>query len=331
VDGQRRTFLAGAAGAASGLLLSKGAEAQVLPVTGSEHWATKKVDGGEVRLWIWRKRTLNAPRGAVLFVHGSSVQSQPSFDLQVPGKPEYSLMDWFARLGYDTWCFDCESYGRSDKRRPVNADVATGADDIAAVSDYIARQTGSSRLSLYGSSSGGLRAGLYAQRHPARVNRLVMDAFVWTGEGSPTLDERRKRLPQYKASNRRPIDRALVRSIFTRDGQGEAADPVVVEAFADAVLALDDSMPTGTYVDMTEKLPLLDPALMKVPTLIVRGQWDGIATFKDVSDFFGRIAHPEKQLAVLPAAHSSMRSKNWRTAYHVLDAFLSQPAPDYTG
>jgi pimeloyl-ACP methyl ester carboxylesterase len=332
MDQKRRHLLTAAAGtAASGVFLSRDAKAQGLPVTGSEHWATKQADGKPIRLFIWRKRTLNAPRGAVLFVHGSSVQSQPAFDLQVPGKPEYSLMDWFARLGYDTWCFDCEGYGRSDKSRPINADVSTGADDIGAVADYIARQTGSSKLSLYGSSSGGLRAGLYAQRHPHRVSRLVMDAFVWTGEGSPTLDERRKRLPQYKASNRRPLDRALVRSIFTRDGQGDAADPVVVEAFADAVLALDDSMPTGTYVDMTEKLPLIDPAQLTVPTLIMRGQWDGIATFKDVSDFFGRIAHADKQLAVLPAAHSSMRSKNWQTAYHVLDSFLSQPVPVYTG
>src|SRR6185503_7431524 len=171
-DEKRRTLMAGAA-AAPALLLSQNASAEPARVSGSEHWTGKKVDGGQVRLNIWRKHAAGAPRGAVLFVHGSSVQSRPAFDLQVPGKPEYSLMDWFARLGYDTWCFDCEGYGRSDKSRPINADVATGADDIAAVADYIARQTGVAKISLYGSSSGGLRAGLYAQRHPGRVKRLV--------------------------------------------------------------------------------------------------------------------------------------------------------------
>jgi pimeloyl-ACP methyl ester carboxylesterase len=330
MDEKRRTLIAGAASAPA-LLLSKGGLSENLQVTGREHWVNKKTADGPVRLFIWRKRTLNAPKGAILFVHGSSVQSTPVFDLQVPGKPEYSVMDWFARLGYDAWCFDCEGYGRSDKSRPINADVANGADDIGAVADYIARQTGSSRLSLYGSSSGALRAALYAQRHPRRVARVALDAFVWTGEGSPTLAERRKRLPQYKASNRRPIDRAFVRSIFTRDGHGDAADPAVVEAFADAVLALDDSMPTGTYVDMTEKLPLIDPTQFKVATLIMRGQWDGIATFQDVVDFFVRVDNPDKQLAVLPGAHVSMRSRNWQTAYHLLDAFFSQPAPVYTG
>jgi len=193
------------------------------------------------------------------------------------------------------------------------------------------KKNGVTRICMYGSSSGALRAGLYAQRHPEAVARLALDALVWTGTGSPTLAERRKRLPQYKASNRRPIDRAFVRSIFTRDGHGEAADPVVVEAFADAVLALDNSMPTGTYVDMTEKLPIIDPEKIKVPTLVMRGQWDGIATFEDVVGFFAKLPHPDKQLTVTPGAHTTMRSKNWQRAYHVLDSFFDRPALAYTG
>ena len=45
----------------------------------------------------------------------------------------------------------------------------------------------------------------------------------------PTLAERRKRLPQFRASNRRPIDRDFVRSIFTRDHPG-TSDLTLVEA-----------------------------------------------------------------------------------------------------
>ena len=325
----RRDFLAAGLGAGALFATPASAQSDARPA-GTEHWTTKKTPDGDVRLFIWRKRPLNASKGAILWVHGSSVQSVPVFDLQVAGKPEYSVMDWFSRLGYDNWCFDCEGYGRSDKKRPINADVATGADDIAAVVDYMNRQ-GVSKVMMYGSSSGALRAGLYAQRQPDRVARLALDALTYTGEGSPTLAERRKRLPQYKASNRRPIDRAMVRSIFTRDGHGDAADPVVVEAFADAVLALDNSMPTGTYVDMVEKLPLVDPEKLKVPTLIMRGQWDGIATFQDVVNFFVRLPNPDRQLTVMPGAHTSMRSRNYQRAYHVLDSFFDRPALQYTG
>jgi pimeloyl-ACP methyl ester carboxylesterase len=240
-------------------------------------------------------------------------------------------MDWFARLGYDTWCVDCEGYGKSDKSRAINADIACGADDLAAASETILKENGGEKLLLYGSSSGALRAGLFAQRHPERVKRLVLDAFVWTGEGSPTLAERKKRVAEYRASNRRPIDRAMIRSIFTRDHPG-TSDLTIVEAFADAVLALDDSVPTGTYLDMSANLPVCDPEKIAVPVLILRGQYDGIASFQDLANFFAKLPNPDKQFVVMPGiAHTSTRSKNWALVYHLLDGFFSQPAPVYTG
>ena len=331
LDVKRRLLLAGAAGAASLSAIPKGAEAQSVAVAGVEHWTVKRTAAGDVRLFLWRKRLADAPKGPLLFVHGSSVQSMPAFDLQIPGRPESSVMDWFARLGYDTWCFDCEGYGRSDKGRPVNADISCGADDIAAVTQYMEKQV-SGKISLYGPSSGALRVGLFAQRHPERINRIVLDALVYTGEGSPTLAERRKRLPQYRASNRRPISRDFVRSIFTRDGNPDAYDPAVVERFADQVLALDNSMPTGTYVDMSANLPVLDPAKIRVPTAILRGQWDGIATEKDLIDFFARLPNPDKQLTVMPGiAHTSLRSRNWRMVYDLIDACCSRSGPVYLG
>jgi hypothetical protein len=48
-----------------------------------------------------------------------------------------------------------------------------------------------------------------------------------------------------------PSIRIFVYSIFTRDHAG-TADDEVVEAFADAILAYDDSMPNGTYRDVHE-------------------------------------------------------------------------------
>ena len=51
---------------------------------GQEHWTQK----GEVKLFLWEKRATVKPlRGTVLFVHGSSMASTPTFDLQVPGRP----------------------------------------------------------------------------------------------------------------------------------------------------------------------------------------------------------------------------------------------------
>jgi pimeloyl-ACP methyl ester carboxylesterase len=176
-----------------------------------------------------------------------------------------------------------------------------------------------------------LRAALFAERHPERVRRLALDAFVWTGQGSPTLAERTKRLPEFRSRNRRPIDQAFVRSIFTRDHPG-TADDATIAAFADAILALDDSVPTGTYVDMCANLPIVDPAKITVPTIVMRGQFDGIASFEDLMEFFARLSNPDKQLAVMPGiAHASFQQKNYRIPYHILHSFFSQPAPVYRG
>jgi pimeloyl-ACP methyl ester carboxylesterase len=154
---------------------------------------------------------------------------------------------------------------------------------------------------------------------------------VWTGEGSPTLAERRKRLPEFEARNRRPIDRAFVHSIFTRDHPGTAEDSVI-DAFADAILALDDSVPTGTYVDMCARLPVVDPERLRVPTMIMRGQFDGIAGFDDLLEFFRRLPNPDKQFAVMPGiSHASFQQKNYRIVYHILHAFFSQPDPVFQG
>jgi pimeloyl-ACP methyl ester carboxylesterase len=299
------------------------------PIKGQEHWTTK----GNVRLFLWEKAApvSPAPRGTILFVHGSSMASTPTFDLQVPGQPDRSAMDYFARLGYDTWCVDMEGYGRSSKHRDINCDIANGADDLEAASASIMRTRGVASFLVYGISSGALRAALFAQRHPERVRRLVLDAFVWTGRGSPTLADRRKRLPEYQTKNRRPIDRAFVRSIFERDHPG-TADEDVIAAFTDAILALDDSVPTGTYVDMCAKLPLVDPEKITVPTLVLRGQYDGIASLEDLVDFFARLPNPDRQFAVMPGiAHASFHQKNFRIAYHLLHNFFQQPAPVYRG
>jgi pimeloyl-ACP methyl ester carboxylesterase len=297
-------------------------------VRGMEHWARK----GDVPLFLWEKRAPGgADHGTILFVHGSSMASTPTFDLQVPGRPDSSVMDWFARRGYDTWCVDMEGYGRSGKDRDINSDISNGADDLAAASAYIAATRRAGPLLVYGISSGALRAALFAERHPERVKRLALDAFVWTGQGSPTLAERAKKLPQFKARNRRPIDRAFVRSIFERDHPG-TADDATIEAFADAILALDDSIPNGTYVDMCQNLPVVAPERITVPTILMRGEYDGIAGFDDLVEFFKRLPNPDKQFVVMPGiAHASIQQKNYRLVYHILASFFGQPEPVYTG
>src|ERR1043166_329195 len=294
-----------------------------MPIKASEHWTSK--DGG-VKLFLFEK-TAGDPaktRGTILFVHGSSMASQPTFDLQVPGRPFSSAMDFFAQHGFDCWSVDMEGYGRSTKDRDNNAPISQGADDCYAAALYIQKLRGKRPFLVYGISSGALRAAMFAERHPEMVARLALDAMVWTGEGSPTLEQRRKKLPEFQAKKRRAIDKAFIHSVFDRD-HPDTAERKVIEAFADAVTALDTSVPTGTYVDMCSRLPVVNPEKITAPTLIMRGQWDGIASFEDLVAFFARLPNPDKHFAVMPGiSHASFQQKNYALVYHILWSFFTQ-------
>lgn len=299
-------------------------------IKGEEHWTGK---GSDVKLFMWEKCAGDPAKsvGTILFVHGSSMASQPTFDLQVPGRSDSSAMDWFARRGFDCWSVDMEGYGRSTKDRDNNAPIAQGADDCFAAAQYIQKLRGKRPFLVYGISSGALRAAMFAERHPELVARLALDAMVWTGEGSPTLEQRRKKLPEFIAKNRRPIDKAFIHSVFDRD-HPDTAERKVIEAFADAVTALDDSVPTGTYVDMCSRLPVVDPEKIDVPTLIMRGQHDGIASMEDLLKFFAKLKNPDKQFAVMPGiSHASFQQKNYLLVFHILWSWFAQPDPVYCG
>ena len=292
-------------------------------IRSDEFWAKK----GDVDLNMYRKRLSAAGAGQrpILFlVHGSSVCSRTTFDLTVPGKPGYSTMDWFAERGFDVWTMDHENYGKST-RTDTNSDIASGVEDLKAAMAVVTRETGQTRACFMGTSSGALRAGGFANHCPDNVERLVLDAFVWTGEGSPTLAKRREGLPQFRASPVRKVDRAFFHAIFNRDKPGLVEDGVA-DAFADSELQYGDTMPTGTYLDMCANLPVVDPEKITCPMLIVRGEHDGIASEADLMAFFERVGTKDKQITVIPGqAHVGNLGVNRHRFLHVMHSFLTMP------
>jgi alpha-beta hydrolase superfamily lysophospholipase len=295
------------------------------PVWSGEYW-TKK---GDVPLYLFRKRASAPKKGEtplpVLFlVHGSSNSSRSSFDLTVPGKGEYSLMKAFARRGFDVWTMDHENYGKSG-RTGSNSNIASGVEDLVAGIESVSRETLVKKLHLFGESSGALRAGAYAMAHPERVDRLIFSGFTYKGEGSTTLAERAKQVEEYRTHNRRLRDRAMIRSIFTRDKPG-TSDPAVAEALADQELKFGDQVPTGTYLDMVTKLPIVDPAKVLSPVLLIRGEYDGIGTVDDLVSFFKALPNGDRQFVIIPGmAHSVVLGLNRELFWHAMHSFLTPP------
>jgi pimeloyl-ACP methyl ester carboxylesterase len=293
-------------------------------VESSEYWAKK----GDVELYLYRKRLTGAAgdgRRPVLFlVHGSSYCGRSAFDLTVPGRSDYSLMDRFAGYGFDVWTMDHEGYGRSS-RTSCNSDIASGVEDLRAGTALVERETGSSRFAFYGQSSGALRVAAFAAACPERAERLVLAALVWTGTGSPTLAQRREKLPWFRSHHARPIDRAFFHNILNRDKPGMYED-AVINALADAELQYGDSVPTGTYIDMCANLPIVDPRQVLCPVLIIRGEHDGIATEEDLLAFYQALPNKDKQFVILPGqAHVAPIGVNRHRFWHVMHAFLTMP------
>ena len=325
MNGSRRNFLAAGATLAAAPALAAG---EPSPASGrivaTEYWADKN----GVKLWVYRKHLAGLPANAprLFLVHGSSYSSKTMFDLHVPDRDDYSMMDHFARLGYDVWTMDHEGYGHSE-RTSSNSDIQSGVDDLAAAMKVVAQQgAGTPRLAFFGQSSGALRAARFANQYPQHVEKLALDAFVWTGEGAPTLKERKKNLAKYQASNTRPVSAEFYRSVFTRDHSG-AAEPMLGDIVAKEELQYGDAVPTGTYVDMTTRLPLVDPVQVLCPVMISRAEHDGIATDEDIMAFYGKLPNADKQLVKIGGlAHTALLGVNRGRFFHALHAFLAMPS-----
>jgi pimeloyl-ACP methyl ester carboxylesterase len=294
----------------------------------SEYWANK----GGVKLNLWRKR-VGAPKLGekplpILFlVHGSSNSTRSSYDLNVPGKGEYSMMNIMAREGYDVWTMDHDGYGRSGSSGN-NSDIASGVDDLKAALPVVLRETGAQKVHMYGTSSGAIRAGAYAQTEPARVERLVLSAFTYKGTGSPEI-ARRKAVAEerYRNKTRRLRDANMIRSIFTRDGLPGAYDMAVAEALAAEEMKYGDQVPTGTYLDMAVNLPLVDPKKVLAPVLMLRGSHDGNSTNEDLLDFYAQLPNGDRQFVILPhTAHSLGYGNNRHLLWYAVKNFLQAPA-----
>lgn len=285
---------------------------------------------GPISLQVYRRckeRPAKGKNPPVLFlVHGSSFGALAGYDLHVPGKSGYSMMDVCASFGFDVWTMDHEGYGRSSRTASFS-DIASGAEDLAIAAKLIEKETGISKAAYYGQSSGSLRAALFAQQHPKHVERLVLDAFVWTGEGSRTLAKRREGLQSYLASNMRKVSRDSLHAALLRDDPGHlTVERGVPDALADAALKDGDAVPSGTFVDMCSKLPLVDPTKIDCPVYIMRGEHDGIATLDDILNFYKRLPNGDKHFSVMAnSAHIAPLGVNRQRFYHLLRWFLELP------
>ena len=153
----------------------------------------------------------------------------------------------------------------------------------------------------------------------------MLQAFACTGKGSPTLSKRALDIDRFKANPRRTRDQAMIDSIFQRDKPGTSV-PGIGAAIGAVELAFGDQVPTGTYLDMVQNLPVIDPAALKAPVMMITGEFDGISTMEDLLDFYAQVGSADKQFIIMPAtAHSVVWAKNRKLFWHWMQAFFTEP------
>jgi len=295
-------------------------------IVAEEHWARR----GDIDLYMFRKFSPDARarfpgRPVLVLVHGSSFSARTTYDLSVPGHGEFSMMNVFAKLGYDVWTLDHEGYGRSSRTDGFSY-VKDGVADLQAAVPVIEAATEQSSFAFFGASSGALRAAGYAEVAPDKVSKLALAALVWTGEGSPTLAKRAERIDEWQSSNKRVISEESYARIFARDVVG-----LTIPELPDAVAAAerengDGTVPNGTYIDMCINLPLLDPTKIECPVLIYRGEHDGVATDEDVLAYFAALPTRDKWFVMASGqAHNSTKGVNRHQFWKSMDDFFGHP------
>jgi pimeloyl-ACP methyl ester carboxylesterase len=317
-----KTAGAAAVAATAAGFASRPAPAQTAAIRAEEHWARK----GSVDLYLYRKRVVadaGAAKPGLFLVHGSTFSSRGSYDLQVPGRPGYSMMDHFAGLGFDVWTMDHEGYGFSS-RTGSHAGILVGVEDLKAALPVVERTTGQRSVMMFGSSSGAIRAAAFAVAEPARVERLVLNAYTHTGENAPEIDRRRAQAERYKANPRRPISLATIQRIFDRDRAG-SSEPGVAEALAAFELKFGDTVPSGTYLDMALNLPLADPARLRCPVCMIRAEHDGNASEAELLHFYAALPSKDKQFVMIAGQTHSGGLINRHRLWHAANAFLTYP------
>lgn len=289
---------------------------------GMEHFSER--EGNRIFLWEKYREDRERTEKVILLIHGATFAGKATFDVQVPGKPGYSLMDHLVEEGYDAWALDIEGYGRSAKPETHNSETAIAVEDTKAAVHYILQHRGTGKLDLLGFSWGTQIAGLFAARHPELVRRLILYAPI--SEESPWMEAQRPYLETYRRNRTRQNSVEGAKGRIARVDPPGITEEEVLEAFAQEAVKSDPYSPNGVMVDLLSRMPLLDYTKLTIPTLIVHGEHDDVSRQDDLLLRFREIPCPDKQYVVLPnLGHWAVIQKNRRLLFHTITAFLKMP------
>ncbi len=289
-------------------------------VLGTEHWVKK--DG--VDIYIWEKcEGQSVGKPVLILAHGSATAGRESFDLQVPKKPSYSLMDFLARQGFDVFAPDVRGFGRST-HPDGGVTTAQASEDLNNTVDYVLKLRNVSKINLLAWSWGTQYAGLFVMFHPDKVAKYV--SYAQMHINSPDIARRKPKIQFFKNNPYIKIPESDWKPRFYSMTPASVSDPQVVNAFAKTAAQVETRTATGPQLDLCTILPIVNPKLIPVPTMIIHGQYDDVADLKGLLPFFAQLPNPYKRYVVVPdAGHMMMFQKGHVLFQHEVASFFKNP------
>lgn len=278
-------------------------------ITGKEH----NVAHAGVSLYLWEKYT-GSPEGKPLVVlaHGSATAGRESFDLQVSEKPLYSLMDFLASEGFDVFAPDVRGFGRSTKPEG-HMTTAEAAEDLNAAVDYILKLRGTGKVNLLCWSWGTQYGGMFAMANPHKIFKYV--SYAQMHNDSPDIARRRPKIPAYRKSAYVTIPEEGWKGRFYSMTPAEANEPEVINEYARSASRAELKTPTGPQLDMVTMMPMVNPRLITVPSMIIHGEYDDVADMDGLIPFFLKLTNPYKRYVIIPDAGHMMHLQKGRVKF----------------
>jgi pimeloyl-ACP methyl ester carboxylesterase len=241
------------------------------------------------------------PRRAVLYVHGATFPSALSIAHRFDGR---SWRDALNDAGFDVWALDFHGFGHSDRYPAMNQPAADSAplcvaedaaQQVEAAARFILAHQRLEKLSLIAHSWGSMPASLFAGRHPALVERLVLFGPIARRgprryEAPPVLPAWRIVTPQDQWSRfvedvpaheppvlSRPHFDEWSERYLDSDPESRARDPAGVKT------------PLGPFSEIIKAWHgqlAYDPSQVRCPVAIIRGEWDGLVMDDDARWLF---------------------------------------------
>jgi len=206
---------------------------------------------------------------------------------------------------------------------------------VSSAVDFILAQRKAGKLALMGWSWGTTMMAAYTARNPSKVSKLVLYAPQWLRSSPPlisgdgayrtvSMDSARDRwlkgVPEDKKKDLIPQGwfEQWAQATLATDPVGSKQDPPVLRA------------PNGTLRDTKEYWssgkPYYDPALIKVPVLIVHAEWDQDLPNPMPREVFARLTSaPYRRLVEIgEGTHTVIMEKNRDQLFNEVKLFLDE-------